>query len=121
MTDVRCVNSDFPKPSCGDTELSWQCQFAVSTSLAAGRFVLLQCPAPGIVLVELLQLPAGRGAAGSNQCPELLCKWCFGVIEKGVKCLAGLSAWEDRREENRKTKYLKLHFLQKSLYCKSTV
>lgn len=76
----------------GDTELSWRCQFTVSTSLAAGSFVPLQCPAPGLVLAELLQLPARRGAAGSDQCPELLCKWCFGVIEKGVKCLAGVRA-----------------------------
>lgn len=56
MTDVRYVNSHFPKPSCGDTELAWQCQFAVSTSLAAGSFVPLQCPALWVVLAELLDL-----------------------------------------------------------------
>lgn len=28
MTDVRYVNSNFPKLSCRDTELAWQCQFA---------------------------------------------------------------------------------------------
>lgn len=48
MTDVRYVNSNFPKPSCRDTELAWQCQFAVSTSPAAGSFVPLQCPACGL-------------------------------------------------------------------------
>lgn len=79
MTDVRYVSSNFPKPSCGDTELAWRCQFAVSTSLAAGSFVPLQCPAPWAVLAELLGLTS----------PELLCKWCIGVIEKGIKCLAG--------------------------------
>lgn len=105
MTDVRCVNSNFPKPSwryrallvmpvhCFHLPCCWQLRAAA-------------VPCPGVVLAELLQLPARRGAAGSDQCPELLCKWCFGVIEKGVKCLAGVRAeclgGQERGEEENK-------------------
>lgn len=89
MTDVRYVNSDFPKPLCGDTGLAWRCQLAVSTSRAAGSFVLLQCPAPWVVLAQLLELPAGRGADGSDQCLQLLCKGALVYLRKVSNVLQG--------------------------------
>lgn len=66
MTDVRHVNSNFPKPSCGDTELTWQCQFAVSTSFVADSFMPLQCPALWVVLAELLDLTSVPNCCASG-------------------------------------------------------
>lgn len=66
MTDIRYASSNFPKPSRGDTELAWQCQFALSTSHAAGSFGLLQCPAPWVVLAELLDLTSVQNCSASG-------------------------------------------------------
>lgn len=66
MTDVRYVSSNFPKPSRGDTEVAWRCQFTLSTSHAAGSFVLLQCPAPWVVLAELLHLASVQSCSASG-------------------------------------------------------
>lgn len=41
--DIRCVSSDFPELSFGDTELGWQCQFAGSPLLAPGCFLPSRC------------------------------------------------------------------------------
>lgn len=67
MTDyVRYVSSNFPKPSCGDAELTWQCQFAVSTSFVADSFVPLQCPALWVVLALLLDLTSVQNCSASG-------------------------------------------------------
>lgn len=66
MTHVRYVNSNLSKPSCGNTEVAWRCQFALSASHAAGSFVPLQCPVPWDVLAELLGLTSVQNCSASG-------------------------------------------------------